>query len=100
VSASTNIASSVSFDLAGLDDGAGLIENVHPLGMNSAPRRGAGASDRDHLLERLHHLRMILPVFAQELASSRRQAAALRVENHGLVDEVRRLRAQRGDSSR
>jgi hypothetical protein len=68
--------------------------------MNSATGRETGGSDRDHLLERLHHLRTILPVFAQELASSRRQAAALRVENRGLVDEVLRLRAQRGDSSR
>jgi hypothetical protein len=56
------------------------------------------AADRDHLLERLYHLRTIIPAFAQELASSRRQAAALRVENRGLVDEVRRLRAQRGES--
>ncbi len=98
--AATNIASSVSSDLAGLESGAGLLTNVHPLGVKSVTGRGTGASDRDHLLERLHHLRTILPVFAQELASSRRQAAALRVENHGLVDEVRRLRAQRGDSSR
>jgi hypothetical protein len=68
--------------------------------VNGATGRAVGASDRDHLLERLHHLRTILPVFAQELASSRRQAAALRVENRGLVDEVRRLRAQRGEGSR
>jgi hypothetical protein len=100
VPAATNIASPLPYDLAGLDSGAGLLTNVHPLGVNSATGRGAGASDRDHLLERLHHLRTILPVFAQELASSRRQAAALRVENRGLVDEVRRLRAQRGESSR
>jgi len=62
----------------------------------------AGATDREHLLERLQHLRGILPMFAQELASSRRQAAALRVENRGLLEEVRRLRAQRerSDSAR
>jgi hypothetical protein len=100
VSAATNIASSVQYDLAALDSGAGLLTNVHHLGVNSAIGRGTGGGDRDHLLERLHHLRTILPVFAQELASSRRQAAVLRVENRGLVDEVRRLRAQRGDSSR
>jgi hypothetical protein len=100
VPTATNIASSVSFDLAGLDSGTGLFTNVRPLGVNRATGRGAGGSDRDHLLERLHRLRTILPVFAQELASSRRRAAALRVENRGLVDEVRRLRAQRGDSSR
>lgn len=56
-------------------------------------------TDRDHLLDRLQHLRTILPVFAQELASARRQTAALRVENRGLLDEVRRLRAQRGESN-
>jgi hypothetical protein len=55
--------------------------------------------DRDHLLGRLTHLRGILPVFAQELASARRQTAALRVENRGLLEEVRRLRAQHGQGS-
>lgn len=50
--------------------------------------------DREHLLDRLQHLRGILPVFAQELANARRQAAALRVENRGLLEEVRRLRAR------
>lgn len=91
--AATNIVSPLPYDLAGSDSGAGLLASVHPL---SGAR---GTSDRDHLLERLHHLRTILPVFAQELASSRRQAAALRVENRGLVDEVRRLRRERGDSA-
>lgn len=56
---------------------------------------GAGPSDRDHLLDRLQHLRGILPVFAQELASARRQAASLRIENRRLAKEVRRLRQQR-----
>ncbi len=59
----------------------------------------AGVADREHLLDRLQHLRGILPVFAQELASSRRQAAALRIENRGLLEEVRRLRAQRERSN-
>jgi hypothetical protein len=54
----------------------------------------SGVIDRGHLLDRLHRLRGILPVFAEELASARRQAAALRVENRGLLEEVRRLRAQ------
>lgn len=54
-----------------------------------------GATEREHLIDRLQRLRGILPVFAQELASARRQAAALRVENRGLQEEVRRLRAQR-----
>ena len=37
--------------------------------------RSRRASERDHLLDRLQNLRAILPVFAQELASARRQAA-------------------------
>ncbi len=50
--------------------------------------------DRDHLINRLQHLRTIVPVFAQELASARRQAAQLRVENGRLLAEVRRLQRQ------
>jgi hypothetical protein len=58
-----------------------------------------GAIDHEHLLDRLAHFRTILPAFAQELASARRQSAALRVENRKLLEEVRRLRRQRGESS-
>lgn len=54
--------------------------------------------DRDQLLDRLHRLRAILPVFAEELASARRQANRLRRENHELLEEVRLLRRQRGES--
>lgn len=67
------------------------------MGRTVALHPAAGGDDRDHLLDRLQHLRGILPVFAQELASARRQTAALRVENRGLLEEVRRLRAQRGE---
>jgi hypothetical protein len=57
-------------------------------------RRARGPSEeREHLLERLQNLRKILPVFATELASARRQAAQLRVENKRLVEHVRRLQA-------
>ncbi len=45
--------------------------------------------------ERLRHLSTILPVFAQELAAARRQAARLRVENARLLEEIARLRAGR-----
>jgi hypothetical protein len=62
-------------------------------------RPAGGAGDRDHLLDRLRHLRGILPVFAREPASARRRTAALRVENRGLLEEVRRLRRQRGEGS-
>jgi hypothetical protein len=66
-------------------------------GTGSSP--GVGATDCEHLLDRLQHLRGILSVFAQELASARRQASALRVENRGLLEEVRRLRQQHGENS-
>ena len=56
------------------------------------------AVDRDHLLDRLHNLRMIVPVFAQELASARRQAAALRVENRKLRERVQQLQRAYGPS--
>ncbi len=95
--AATNVTPLPPYELASSDNGAGSFADVHAV---DARIGRMSASDRDHLLERLHRLRTVLPVFAQELASSRRQAAALRIENHGLVDEVRRLRAQRGDSFR
>jgi hypothetical protein len=63
-------------------------------GPRAGSRAAAGALDREHLLDRLDRLRAILPAFAEELASSRRQAAALRVENRGLLAEVRRLQRQ------
>jgi hypothetical protein len=56
------------------------------------------AVDRDHLLDRLHNLRAIVPVFAQELASARRQAAALRIENRKLRERVQQLQRTYGSS--
>jgi len=53
------------------------------------------ASERDHLLDRLQNLRTILPVFAQELASARRETARLRLENARLTKQVRELQRQR-----
>jgi hypothetical protein len=53
------------------------------------------ASERDYLLDRLQNLRAILPVFAQELASARRQTARLRLENASLTEQVRELQRQR-----
>ena len=96
------------------DSGEGIAE-VSPTRIATAPdrspcapeahsrrRTGAhlagGGGNRDRLLERLQQLRRVLPVFAQEVAGVRRQTAALRIENRGLLEEVRRLRAQRGES--
>jgi hypothetical protein len=64
------------------------------------PNRGrltptADAVDRDHLLDRVQSLRTIVPVFAQELACARRQAAQLRVENRQLLEQVRQLQRER-----
>jgi hypothetical protein len=53
------------------------------------------ALDRAHLLERLHELRMLVPAFAEELASARRQAAALRVERRRLLERVAQLQRDR-----
>jgi hypothetical protein len=47
----------------------------------------------DHMLDRLQNLRSIVPVFAQELAESRRQAARLRLENAGLRERIAVLEA-------
>ena len=58
----------------------------------------AEAIDRQQLLDRLAHLRRVVPVFARELVSARRQAAQLRAENGWLIEQVRQLqraRAQR-----
>jgi hypothetical protein len=55
--------------------------------------------EREYLLDRLMHLRAILPSFAEELAAARRQAASLRVENRLLIGELRRLRGQDGARS-
>jgi hypothetical protein len=66
----------------------------------SSYRGRAETIDREHLLESLTHLRSIVPVFAMELVSARRQAARLRVENGRLLEQVRHLRGcAQGDRS-
>jgi len=59
------------------------------------PGLGVDHVERDHLLDRLQILRAIVPAFAQELATARRQAARLRVENRRLLEEVRELQHTR-----
>jgi hypothetical protein len=61
----------------------------------NAARPSVDASQRDALLGRLQHLRTIVPVFAQELASARRQAAALRQENRKLLERIQELQRDR-----
>jgi len=43
-------------------------------------------------------VRALLQLASQEKVSARRQTAQLRIENSGLMEEVRRLREQRGES--
>jgi len=54
----------------------------------------AQAREREQLTDRLHSLRRVLPVLAQEMAAARRQAARLRLDNRRLVEQVRELRAE------
>ncbi len=58
----------------------------------------AASSERDRPLERLHNLRTILPVMAAELASARRQAAQLLVENRRLKEQLRRAHGDGRDA--
>lgn len=66
-------------------------------GPHGTKARTTEALDRDALLDRLHQLRTVLPVFAQELADVRRAAAKLRVDNRRLLDEVHRLQKERSE---
>jgi hypothetical protein len=54
----------------------------------------ARAWEREQLTDRLHSLRRVLPVLAREMATARRQAAHLRLDNRRLADQVRELRAE------
>jgi hypothetical protein len=57
-------------------------------------------ADHEQLSGRLENLRAIVPVFAQELAVARRQAAALRLENRRLAERIRELQRRNGARSR
>jgi hypothetical protein len=74
---------------------AELNGNGSRPGIRSAPSRGE-VLDRERLLDSLTHLRSVVPVFAQELVSARREASRLRVENGWLIEQVRQLK--RGDA--
>jgi hypothetical protein len=63
---------------------------------STIPTAAAEALDRDQLLDRLQHLRTILPVFAQELATARRHTAQLRKDNRRLLEEIHRLQREHG----
>jgi hypothetical protein len=71
--------------LAGLDAPAPRLSSHRP---------GSEAWERDQLIDRLRSLRRVLPVLAQEMASARRQAARLTVDNRRLSEQVRELRTE------
>ena len=71
-----------------------VLESNGPRRNITSHSSGADAIDRQQLLDRLAHLRRVVPVFARELVSARRQAAHLRAENGWLIEQVRQL--QRG----
>jgi hypothetical protein len=50
---------------------------------------------RAEAIARWEQLRSVVPVFAQELVSARRQAASLRAENSWLIEQVRQLQRAR-----
>jgi hypothetical protein len=50
------------------------------------------------ILDRLARLRLVLPALGQELATARREAAKLRVENGKLRDRLLSLEAEDGVS--
>ncbi len=51
-------------------------------------------SDPDELVDRLEKLRILLPAFAQEAASARREAASLRAQNATLQRRIVELETQ------
>lgn len=55
---------------------------------------GSERWEREQLIDRLRSLRRVLPILAQEMASARRQAARLAVDNRRLNEQVRELRAE------
>jgi hypothetical protein len=65
-----------------------------PDGNGARPSIGSRPS-RDEAIARWEQLRSVVPVFAQELVSARRQAAWLRAENRWLLEQVRQLQRRR-----
>lgn len=59
-----------------------------------APPELLAAREREQLIDKLQSLRRALPVLAQEMATARRQAAHLKLDNRRLTEQVRELRAE------
>ena len=65
-----------------------------PVGNGSRPPIKSRTS-RAEAIDRLERLRSVVPVFAQELISARRQAAQLRAENGWLIEQARQMQRER-----
>jgi hypothetical protein len=61
---------------------------------DSEAQRGATATERAELLERLVGLHGILPAYGEALANTLRQARELRAKNRKLLERVRELQTQ------
>lgn len=66
---------------------------ISSRGAPHVPGRSPHTAD---ILDRLARLRRVLPALGQELATARREAAKLRVENGRLKDRLQSLEAKRG----
>lgn len=72
----------------------------HPTTSSSGAMHVPGRSPHTaDILDRLARLRLVLPALGQELATARREAAKLRVENGRLKDRLLSLEAERGMST-
>jgi len=80
------------------EDGVAGMNMSQAIGQTTPSPRGAqhvsGRSPHTaDILDRLARLRLVLPALGQELATARREAAKLRVENGRLKDRLHRLEA-------
>jgi hypothetical protein len=75
-----------------------------PRGPAAVDGNGSRPSSRSYpsraeAITRWEQLRSVVPVFAQELVSARRQAAWLRAENSWLSEQVRHLQRGRAQAN-
>lgn len=68
---------------------------ISSRGATHVPGRSPHTAD---ILDRLARLRLVLPALGQELATARREAAKLRVENGRLKDRLHVLEGEGGVS--
>lgn len=63
------------------------------------PRAGHAHAHSAELLDRIARLRLVLPAMGQDLASARREAARLRVENNKLRSRLLKFEEGIGDAT-